>query len=278
MNNTLNINRLGKVIKYDGASFFHNLSLTLIILWAIPVALWLIASLTPNDGHMEVYTRINMIESLTKILLILTPAALYKSCNDARKGIGYAMMPASALEKFISMVFYCAIAAPIVYIAGALAVDSILALFGGPYEGFAIAGYFNQYEQIRKVFETDMMMNPAELDEYVKMITPTFIIFSDIFSVLMLSSIFMFGNMIFKKRKTGKMIGIIVLLIILFLIVFVNYVTNHRTMFTYMDADNAEEIIKRFIYIMIRVAFVVEIVISVVMLWLTYFKIKTQKY
>lgn len=278
MNNTLNINRLGKVVKHDAMSFAQNLGLTLIILWAIPVALWLIASLITGNGHMEASSRISMIETLTKILLILTPAALYKSCNDARKGIGYAMMPASALEKFISMVFYCAIAAPIVYIAGALAVDSILALFGGPYEGFAITGYFNQYAQIRKVFETDMMMNPAELDEYAKMITPSFIIFSDIFSVLMLSSIFMFGNMVFKKRKTGKMIGILVLLIILFMIVLVNYVANHETMFTYMDPDNAAEIIKRLIYIMIRVAFVVEIVVSVVMLWLTYYKIKTQKY
>ena len=34
MNNTLDINRLGKVVKHDAMSFAQNLGLTLVILWA----------------------------------------------------------------------------------------------------------------------------------------------------------------------------------------------------------------------------------------------------
>ena len=113
MNNTLDFSRLGKVIKHDGASFAQNLGLALIILWAIPVVMWLFASLTPSHAHMDAFSRIGILNTLGKILLIIAPARLYKYCNDQRKGIGYAMMPASSLEKFISMVFYCVIVAPI---------------------------------------------------------------------------------------------------------------------------------------------------------------------
>ena len=105
MNNTLDFNRLVKVIKHDGASFAQNLGLALIILWSIPVVMWLFSSLTPSNGHFDTFSRISIIGTLGTILLIMAPARLYKYCNDSRQGIGYAMMPASSLEKFISMVF-----------------------------------------------------------------------------------------------------------------------------------------------------------------------------
>ena len=94
----------------------------------------------------------------------------------------------------------------------------------------------------------------------------------------MLSSIFMFGNMVFKKRKTGKMIGILILLFIIFMIIMVNYVSHHETMFDNMDQENATLVIKRMMYIINRASIIVSAIISAVMLWLTYYKIKTQKY
>lgn len=278
MNNTLDFKRLGKVIKRDCASFISNLSLTLIILWAIPVIFWLFSSLTPGNDHIEAISRIGFIKTLQTIILILAPARIYKYCNDSRQGIGYAMLPASSLEKFISMVFYCVIVAPIVYLVGALAVDSILAIFAGPYDGFAISAYFDSQAQIKQFFETHPMSFDESWPLMFNSISPTFMILSSIFSTLMLSSIFMLGNMVFKKRKTGKTIGIIILICIIIMICFVNYVAHFETMFSSMDADNAAEIIKRMMHIMMNVVFYTSIVVSIVMLWLTYYKIKTQKY
>lgn len=282
MNNTLYINRLGKVIKHDGASFAQNLGLALIILWAIPVVIWLFASLTPSHAHIDSFSRIGLISSLGKILVILAPARLYKYCNDSRQGIGYAMLPASTLEKFISMVFYCVIVAPIIYIVGALAVDSILALIGGPFDGFAIADYFAKYADYKDMLQDKMMFDDADYSVLANTFTPTMMIISKVLSILMLSSIFMFGNMVFKKRKTGKMIGILILLFIVFMIVVVNFVTDHEDLlekwFGYMNEENATYIITRTIHIMITVSIIVSVVVSSVMLWLTYYKIKTQKY
>lgn len=282
MNNTLDFSRLGKVIKHDGASFAQNLGLALIILWAIPVVMWLFASLTPSHAHMDAFSRIGILNTLGKILLIIAPARLYKYCNDQRKGIGYAMMPASSLEKFISMVFYCVIVAPIIYLAGALAIDSILAVIGGPYQGFAIADYFDKISQLKDMWRDKMMFDDEDYYLLSTTFTPTMIIITKVLSVLMLSSIFMFGNMVFKKRKTGKMIGILILLFILFMIVMVNYAANHEywfaRMFGDMTEENAAEVIKRTICIIYRASMILSAVVSAVMLWLTYYKIKTQKY
>lgn len=293
MNNTLDINRLGKVVKHDAMSFAQNLGLTLVILWAIPVVMWLFSSLTPSHAHIDTFSRVSIIRTLGTILLIIAPAGLYKYCNDQRKGIGYAMMPASSLEKFISMVFYCVIVAPIIYLAGALAVDSILALLGEPYEGFAIADYFDKYEQLRNVgvnsglmFDTDVPGYDTKVapvyNEYAKILSPAFLITVNILSTLMLSSIFMFGNMVFKKRKTGKMIGILILLFIVFMIIMVNFVANHEDWFERhfgnMTKENAVEFFKHMIYIISRTAMILSAIVSAVMLWLTYYKIKTQKY
>ncbi|MBO4567882.1 MAG: hypothetical protein J5686_02955 [Bacteroidales bacterium] len=284
MNNTLNINRFGKVLKHDGLNFFPKLILTLAILWAIPVIVYLFAALMPTNDTKDAFdamSRIDLISTLTSIALIIAPARLYRHCNDSRKGIGYAMLPASTLEKFLSMVFYCVVVTPIIYVAGALAIDSILALFQGPYEGFAAAYYFDRYAKLDAIFTNDNAMLDASLLIFFKSISPTFMIALSMLGTLTISSIFMFGNMIFKKRKTGKMLGILILLFIIFMIVIINLVANNEALANYfnqMNEENMAEFIKHFTFIAMNVGFYTEIIISALMLFGVYRKIKTQKY
>jgi len=286
MNNTFNIQRFGKILKHDGLNFFPNFILSLAILWAIPVVIYLFTALMPTDGTKQIYdamSRVNVIDALLKIAIIIAPAILYKTCNDSRKGIGYAMLPASTLEKFLSMVIFCVIVTPIVYIAGALAIDSILAIINGPYDGFALSMYFDKFSQIEYSFEqhgTKVMLDDA-LPIFINNLSPAFMRVLSILGILMLSSIFMFGNMIFKKRKTGKMIGILIFLSILFMIIFINYVANNEALANYFEQineDNVSEFIIRLIRIMMNVALYTEIIVSTLLLWGTYRKIKTQKY
>ena len=286
MNNTFNINRFGKILKHDGLNFFPNIILALAILWAIPVVVYLFTSLMPTDGTKDILDalgRINVIDTLAIIAIIIAPARLYKYCNDSRKGIGYAMLPASTLEKFLSMVIYCTIVTPIVYKAGALAIDSILALFNGPYEGFAVSYYFDKYAQINYAFNNQdaKMVLDDTWPIFVNSLSPTFLTALSILGTLMLSSIFMFGNMIFKKHKTGKVIGILILLFIIFMIIFINYVANNEALAEYfrqIDEDNVTEFIERMIFIWMNVSLYTEIIISALMLFGVYRKIKTQKY
>lgn len=280
MNNTLNINRFGKILKHDGLNFFPNMILTLSIIWAIPVVLYLFTSLIPgNEGQtFDPFSRIDIISSLLTIVLIIAPARLYKHCNDPRKGIGYAMLPASTLEKFLSMVIYCVIVTPIIYVAGALAIDSILALFNGPYEGFALSYYFDTFAKINAVFEKENVMLDGSWLLFYNSLSPTFMLILSLLGTLTISSIFMFSNMIFKKHKTGKMIGILILLFIITMIVFINYVANHHTIFESMNEENADMIVKQVMIFTTNITFYLEIIISSLMLFGVYRKIKTQKY
>lgn len=284
MNNTLNINRFGKILKHDGLNFFPNLILTLAILWAIPVIVYLAVALMPtNDTKdaVDAFSRVDLISTLANIAIIIAPARLYRYCNDSRKGIGYAMLPASTLEKFLSMLIYCVIVTPIVYVAGALAIDSILALFHGPYEGFAVSVYFDTFAKINAVFQRDGIMLDESFMLYYASISPIFMLILSAIGTLAISSIFMFGNMIFKKRKTGKMLGILIILFIIFMIVVINYVAHNEAInlyFQQMNDDNKAEFIKNIIFRTMDITFYAEIIISALMLFGVYRKIKTQKY
>ncbi len=282
MNNTLDINRFGKILKHDGLNFFPNMILALAILWAIPVIIYLFTSLIPSDDTSHVFdafSRINIISFIKKIVIIIAPVRLYKYCNDQRQGIGYAMLPASTLEKFLSMVIYCVIVTPIIYIAGALAIDSLLALFHGPYNGFAVAYYFDSFAQFdHSIEKSQLVFNEEDALLLFNSISSTYMLIIGLLGTLMLSSIFMFGNMIFKKHKTAKMIGILILLAIILMIVFVNYVANNENIFNHAYKDNSEEFIRRLIYIAMNIMFYTELIVSALLLFGVYRKIKTQKY
>lgn len=279
MNNTLDFNRLCKVIRRDAMNFIPNFGWSLVILWAIPVVIWLTSFTFISQGG-ELTGRLEMLRFLSTIALVVAPAKLYKDCNDPRKGIQYAMMPASSLEKFISMFIFCVIVTPIVYMAGAVALDTIMAAFPGknPYNGFIFNLLFNAKEQNREIVEESWMYD-GYLDDVNNAFSGFFIYFSKIISVILMSSIFMFGNMIFKKRKTSKMIGILTLIFIFAMVIFIKWVMNHKD---FMDEMADQELAREYIFHLINkatyIGWAVSIVISGALLGLTYRKIKTQKY
>ncbi|MBR4838161.1 MAG: hypothetical protein IK004_06975 [Bacteroidales bacterium] len=256
MSNTFNINRFGKILKHDGLNFFPNMILTLAILWAIPVVIWLSNSLTPTESIIDPDFRVGIISVLALIIILLVPGRLYKHCNDPRKGIVFAMLPATSFEKFFSMVFYCLIVTPLIYLAGAFIIDTILALMGGTFEGYAITKAFWWSPLFRK-------------STYPVLTAITFA-----FIPVTTSSIFMFGNMVFKKRKTGKMIGILILIHIIFSIIFTNVAFIYPDLIEFFTDLNYEIGWK---YIL-NIALYSQIIVSALLLWGTYRKIKTQKY
>lgn len=283
MNNTLYFNRLGKVIRRDGMNFSQNIGWTMIILWAIPVLFWLVSFIIVGEGN-ESTARVEKLKILELIALIVAPAKLYCDCNDPRKGIQYAMMPASALEKFISMFFYCTIVTPIIYWAGAILTDTLLASLPGrnPYNGFIFAKLLNPIYQSTEFSQAAVIQNTDfDYESFVYEASGLFngltLISIKITSILATVSVFMFGNMFFKNRKTLKTIGAVILLFIILMIVFIKFIINLAPSIPEdeeMAARMIIDIMKNSIYICTIASFV----FSIVLFTLTYFKIKTQKY
>lgn len=272
MNNTFDIKRFGNVVRRDGMNYFQNFGWTLVVLWAIPVIFWIMTYV--SDG---VYTNRDILISLLMWLsLIIVPSRLYKDANDSRKGMLYAMTPASSLEKFLSMFLYCVLVTPIVYMLGAIAIDTILALKPGtnPYDGFIFKD-FNGLRLPDLVHVGDVAMN-GSFAEHILNKNQALI---NAVQVLFVSSIFMFTNMIFKKRKLSKTIGILTLIGIILTILFVRIVTDIDVEFLddYTDDEISvfvNKVVDYFYYIMLSLS----VILSAVLLYFTYYKIKRQTY
>ena len=245
MNNKFDFKRFGQVLAKDWKQYFRDFGISLIVWSCIPVLFWIVTLIF--DTEMENGSRAVVIGSLVFLVLMFVPSKVYGKANLSREGVGFAMLPATNLEKFFSMVLYCSILTPLIVGLGSWAIDSLLYLL--PFGGFT---YFF------------VVLPKSELG---------LLIISIACSIILFSSIFLFGNMVFKKRKAGKTIawGLLIIFVI----------TMTLQLFHFWDAfgmwvtNTSYHLEKRFLpwlYNAIMFAFAILFYI------LTYRKIKTQKY
>ena len=187
MNNNFDFKRFGQVLAKDWKNYFRNFGISLIVWSCIPVIGWITTLIFDFTLTME--SRIATIAILVYSVLIFVPSKVYGKANLSRDGVSFATLPATNAEKFFSMLIYCSIITPILVGLGSWAVDTLLALlpFGG-FEGFVALP--NSYLGLQLV--------------------------TIACSVMLFSSIFMLGNMIFKKRKAGKTVawGMLILFVV----------------------------------------------------------------
>lgn len=238
MNNKFDFKRFGQVLAKDWKDYFRNFGISLIVWSCIPILFWIATLIL--DVNMGADGRIAVIASLVFSVLMFVPSKVYGKANLSREGINFASLPATNAEKFFSMVFYCSILTPIIVGLGSWAVDTLLALlpFGGYYEF--------------------VVLPKSHLGMQLVTIAC---------SVMLFSSIFLLGNMIFKKRKAGKTIAWTML------IVFV--ITMVLQLFHFWEAF-ARWNINSITLVWLNNAFM--LLLAIMFYILTYRRIKNQKY
>lgn len=281
MNNTFDIRRFGNVVRRDGMSYFKNFGWTLVVLWSIPILHWIMVYVSMETSDSEVVARRDILISVLQLIsLIIVPSRLYKNVNDSRKGMLYAMTPASSLEKFLSMFLYCVIVTPTIYMLGAIAVDTLLALKPGtnPYDGFILGDLFNHNLSNSSVtinYVGDRRAN-AIIAEYIA--SKSLWVYRYV-CILCISSIFMFTNMLFKKRKLSKTIGILTLVGIIFMILTVVFTVNID--YEFLEDYTADELVDYMIRVydcVFHFVFCTAATLSIIFLYFTYRRIKKQTY
>ena len=240
MKNTFEINRFGQVLAKDWKNYFRNFGISLIVWSCMPVLGWITTLIFDFTLTME--SRITTIGILVYSVLIFVPSKVYGKANLSRDGVSFATLPATNAEKFFSMLIYCSILTPILVGLGSWAVDTLLALlpFGG-FEGF-------------------VALPKSHLG--LQLVTAAC-------SVLLFSSIFLFGNMIFKKRKAGKTIAWGMLIV--FVITMALQLCHFWEAFVRWEISMKPGILP-WIFDAIMLAF------AIVFYILTYRRIKNQKY
>ena len=212
--------------------------------------------------------------------MMMVPSKVYGNANLSREGVGFAMMPVSSLEKFISMFIYCAIVTPIVVFFGGYLVDAFLSIF--PFGGFEKPIRLYSINEIIQMFnDTEGVVRAGEMDFPIEQVFPIGVMRTSLYAnIIQWSAIFMLGNMLFKKHKAGKTfasyLGISYLISMIMGLVFFNREIMEGWIAKFEGMSTEQQI--QWFQNATTWGMVVGIIITLLLLFFTYRKIKTQKY
>ena len=120
-------NRFCKVVAKDFRNMWPMFGTTMIILAALPFAVWLMMYVFGGgDAHMPADLRLIMIECVAYIAAIMAPSRMYRTWNLRNEGIYYAMLPATKLEKYISALLFSLVVCPLGVYLGSFVLDMFL--------------------------------------------------------------------------------------------------------------------------------------------------------
>ena len=279
MNNTFNFNRFKNLLLKDGKMYIRNFGTGIIVFCCLNAIFWVFNLLFGT--HSEQIFRFGMLCTWTGLAMMFVPSKVYGNANLSREGVGFAMLPASSLEKFTSMFIYCAIVTPIVVFFGGYLVDAFLSIF--PFGGFGKPIHLYTNNEIdRMLRDADGVVQTGGQDIAFTDVFPVGVMRTSLYAgIIQWAAIFMLGNMLFKKHKAGKTfacyLGIGYLLSTIFgAIVFANAGSMEQWLEGF-TSYSAEEIVHLW-HIVTIWGVIIGIIITAVLLYFTYRKIKTQKY
>ena len=196
MNNTFDWTRFCAVVRKDFNNIWQHFGLTMLIITLLPLAAWLfwwginsINYISPIVPEVRWY----MIYGCLLLAMIMAPSRMYRTCNLPKEGIYFAMLPASKLEKYLSMILISIFVCPLIVLFGGIVLDLLLTLLPfGPYEHW--------------IWESqiigDVLYQPIVDDAVLgSFFSPGRLIPMTILSTISTGSIFLFTSTIFKKHK-----------------------------------------------------------------------------
>ena len=205
MNNNFSFNRFGKLLAMDGRKYLRNFGITLAILCCLNIGNWLLTAVF--NFTMPSFVRWMTIYIAVFLSCILMPAKAFGDINLPREGVRYAMLPVSNLEKYLSYLLYC-VMTPVVVALVSYGIDSLLTLL--PVGGFqhyikslGVMGSTMDFMDEMGALATDPSLGgTADLLDMMNKIGSVEV-WNYIVGILFTMGLFMMGNLLFKRHKTG---------------------------------------------------------------------------
>ena len=192
MNEVFDIKRLGRLIKYEVTNYIPNFFKSLLICASVIVAVWVV-SLTFDASIMQ-FGRAELVNALFVLAIVLSPFIVYKDMNDRKKGYIYAMIPASTLEKLLSMIVLCVVIVPLLAYAVLTGTDLLLWLLSKV--GIGLFLYMDFYNP----FTVGEIVDDEYLLPYI------YPVFDSILYMVNIIAYTIMFNTIFRKNKVLKTI------------------------------------------------------------------------
>lgn len=197
MNNNFNFGRFGKYFVYDLKRQWKNIGMLVLIFALSPVIfymLYMFFAALFDGGLMKLFSgmsidgpsiwvRFGMAAVMITIFVMLFPSRAYGEITDKAKGSEWLMLPASRLEKYVSMMLVTLLVIPIMYIVVYLLSDGLVCLFDKSCGG-ALMSF-----RINDLLRTTDIIIPAN---------GLWIIIAN---TVQYAIIFLLGGLIFKKWK-----------------------------------------------------------------------------
>ena len=179
MNNVFAIKRFGALVKKECREFFGNFGLTVLSMTGTYV-IYLLASLLSSSSP-GILSRLSLIVVWTGLALVFAPSKVYGMANHKKMGLSYVQLPSSALEKTISMFVVTYLCVTLSMLISLFAVDTLFyLLFPSRSSGFLLTGSHSMFS------------------------IKTF------FDLFVIQSLFVLGNMVFKRQKVVKTLAVLI--------------------------------------------------------------------
>lgn len=194
MNNNFDWTRFCKVVRKDFMNIWPRAGKLMLVLACVPVAVWLLAFPFASSGAEIVpEVRQGLIGFLAMFLCAMFPSVMYRSVNQPKQGQYYAMLPASHLEKYLSMLLHCIVIAPALFCLGVALCDMLLSLL--PF------GTFKSYLWQTQDYRSLLAYMPGELSFLSDFFLGGRFLVLVLLSFLSSQVVFIFTNTIFKSHK-----------------------------------------------------------------------------
>ena len=201
MSNTFNIKRFGRYWGYDLKMVWTRKNYGFLFLSLFPIVFYIIGAIFHvifGNGHnlsdyhgIDFDGRLLAFTIASFILVISYPKTIYGYVTNKEKGSAWLMLPASTLEKFISMIVNCLLIIPIVFLALYFGSDALMTAIE-PQMGKPIVLAAIHYN--KGIIEGAMAVDSIQISSFA-LIVLIFI------SIIQNMAVFLTGAVYFRKRK-----------------------------------------------------------------------------
>ena len=207
MNNTFDWTRFCKVVRKDFCNIWQNAGTSLLIITLLPILAWLLWWALSGIEEMPAIVpevRWCFIAGSVFLAAMVSPSRMYRTANLQKEGIYFAMLPASKLEKYLSMLLFTIVVCPLLCFLGGMVLDYFLTLLPfGPYNKWLwqtdyLADALDGYRGLVSGAFPNVNENTLML---VQVFTPWKVVLYALLCHLSNVALFLFTNTIFKKHK-----------------------------------------------------------------------------
>ena len=209
MNNVFDIKRFWKYLCWDVRNAYNNFGLGLLIcalLPAIAFVMTVLGTLVFNPSSFAGADVTRLIGDSTKVSMVFTailitglvfPAKQYGSLTDRKAGSTWLMLPASTLEKFLSILLVTCVVVPLCLALMLYAFDAIMSL----------VPYYGQRACPLIIDTVKSAMDKLQASDVSIDVNLPYIIYLGFCKFIL---VYTLGAVFFKKHKVGKTILVLI--------------------------------------------------------------------